>query len=229
MTWSKRFWILLGLLALPAAAPADPPATNVEALIRDTQRMAPGNDRMSLAWWIPEDFWRVSLSQDKRMTAEGVEEILKVLRPYTLVAVADGTIGPMGGVTFKPESEIRGQLVLVDTSGKVHRPLAADAVSGDIKNLLGFMKPVLSNMLGPMGENLHFFAFPARNESGRALADPLSEGNFAIRIGEQSFEWRLPLGSLVPPKMCPRDKEIVNGAWSYCPWHGEKLVPASGS
>jgi hypothetical protein len=58
------------------------------------------------------------------------------------------------------------------------------------------------------------------------LADPLSEGSLSIRIGEQSFDWKLPLGSLMPPKMCPKDKEILNGAWIYCPWHGEKLVPA---
>jgi hypothetical protein len=158
-----------------------------------------------------------------------MEEILKVLRPYTLVAVVDGTIGPMGGTTFRSEAEIRKEIVFVDTLGKEHRPIAADAISTDVKNLLGFMKPVMSNMLGPMGENLYFFAFPAQNDAGKRLADPKSEGTFALRLAKQSFDWKLPLGSLMSPKMCPRDKEILNGAWSYCPWHGDKLVPAPES
>lgn len=219
-------WLLLGLLA-PAIALAAPPEVDTEALIRDTQRTSPGSDRVTMVWWIPEEFWRVSFAQEKSLTAEGVEDMLKALRPYTLVAVVDGRMGPMGSVTFKPEAEVRKQVVFVDTSGKEHRPLADDAINQDVKLFLGVMKPMLANMLGPMGESMYFFAFPARSEAGKPLADPLSEGAFAFKVADQTFNWRLPLGSLMPPKMCPRDKEVVNGAWSYCPWHGDKLVPAN--
>lgn len=229
MTFSKRalsfLWLILGLLA-PAVAPAAPPAIDVEALIHETQRSVPGNDQMSMVWWMPEDFWRISFAQEKALTAEGSEEMLKALKPYTLVAVVDGKMGPMGGVSFRPEADVRKDIVLVDTSGKEHRPLADDAINKDVKLFLGYIKPILSNMLGPMGESMYFFAFPARGESGKPLADPLSEGSLSIKVGEHSFDWKLPLGSLMPAKMCPKDKEVLNGAWSYCPWHGERLVPA---
>jgi len=229
MTSSKRalsfIWLILGLLA-PAIAPAAPPAVDTQALIQDTQRAASGNDQMSLVWWMPEDFWRISFAQEKSLTAEGTEEMLETLRPYTLVAVVDGKMGPMGAVTFRSEADVRKDVVFVDTSGKEHRPLADDAINKDVKLFLGIMKPMLNDILGPMGESMYFFAFPARGESGKPLADPLSEGSLSIKIGEQSFDWKLPLGSLMPPRMCPKDKEILNGAWSYCPWHGEKLVPA---
>ena len=230
MTSSNRalpaVWLIVGFLVLPAITAAAPPAVDMEALISDTQRTTPDNDRMSLVWWMPEEFWRISFAQEKALTAEGVEDMLKALRPYTLIAVVDGKIGPMGGVTFKSEAEVRKEIVFIDTAGKEHRPLAEDAINQDVQLLLGVMKPMLGNMLGPMGESMYFFAFPARSESGKALADPLGEGALTLRLGDESYDWKLPLGSLMPAKMCPKDKEILNGAWSYCPWHGDKLVPA---
>lgn len=230
MTPSKRAlpfaWLILGLLAFPAIAPATPPAVDLAALIHDTQRTAPGNDQMSLAWWVPEEYWRVSFAQEKTLSAEGIEEMLKALHPYTLVAVVDGKMGPMGGVTFRPEAEVRKDIVLVDTSGKEHRPLDDDAINKDVKLFLGFIKPILGDMMGSMGESMYFFAFPSHSEAGKPLANALGEGTLSVKVGEQSFDWKLPLGSLMPPKVCPKDKEILNGAWTYCPWHGEKLAPA---
>lgn len=219
--------LVLGLLAFPALAPAAGPAVDVQALIQETQKSAPGSDDMAMVWWMPEDFWRLSFEQEKSLTAEGTEEMLQALRPYTLVAVVDGKMGPMGGVTFRPEADVRKDVVFVDTSGKEHRPLADDALNKDVKILFGLLKPMLSDMLGPMGESMYFFAFPARNDAGKPLADPMKEGSFSIKVGPQSFDWKLPLGSLMPARMCPKDKEVLNGAWSYCPWHGDKLVPAN--
>ena len=91
------------------------------------------------------------------------------------------------------------------------------------------MRPVLSNMLGPMGENMRFFLFPAVDGSGTEIANPTSQNHFAVQLGDHHFRWRLPLGSLLPPKACPDDGQVLNGAWNYCPWHGTKLKPQAAS
>ena len=85
------------------------------------------------------------------------------------------------------------------------------------------MKPVLVNMLGPMGEHMEFFFFPRTSASGQPIADAKAEGSFRFGVGKDVYDWRLPLGSLLPQKTCPVDGERLSGAWEYCPWHGKKL------
>jgi len=85
------------------------------------------------------------------------------------------------------------------------------------------IKPVIVNTLGPLGQNMHFFLFPAKNKSGRNIADAKKGGVFSVRLGEREFKWRLPLGSLLPPKICPRCGEKLSGAYKYCPYDGTPL------
>ncbi|NIQ86285.1 MAG: hypothetical protein GTN83_16055, partial [Acidobacteria bacterium] len=157
------------------------------------------------------------------MTEEATEEFLSVLRPYTMLVVLDGKLGPFGGITFVEPGELRKSIVLIDAEGDRYVPLAEGAVSADATNLAVMMKPLLSNMLGPTGENMGFFFLPATTEAGGLIADPLGEGTFTVRVGDQPFEWRTPLSSAIPSKVCPVDGEEMSGAWSYCPWHGKKL------
>ena len=91
------------------------------------------------------------------MTPVQIEEFLKVLRPYMLIAVYDGKIGSFGGITYKPKATIQNNIQVIDKQGIHHRPLSDEIIDADTKSLLSMMKPVLANMLGPMGENMHFF------------------------------------------------------------------------
>lgn len=85
------------------------------------------------------------------------------------------------------------------------------------------MGPVLVNMLGPMGQNMHFFLFSSKKKNGQEIAVAKREGAFSVKLDKREFKWRLPLGSLLPPKVCPIDGEKLNGAWKFCPWHGVAL------
>jgi hypothetical protein len=102
-------------------------------------------------------------------------------------------------------------------------------LSPDAQGLLSILKPVLANILGPMGQNFQFFLFPAQTSAGVAIADPRRAGSFSVVISdllgqkESVFGWRLPLTSLSPPRFCPVGQERVQADWKYCPWHGNPL------
>jgi hypothetical protein len=194
------------------------------AFMNETQLQTPDPDRITLVWWLPEELWEWSLAQDQTVTDEGVEEFLSVLRPYVLLAVADGALGPMGGVTFVAPQEVRNSVVLVTADGQRSKPLAQEEISPDARNLATMMTPLLTSMLGPMGENLNFLFFPATGPDGEPKISATREGGFAVEVGDQHFQWKTPLGSVLPPKYCPVDGEEMSGAWTYCPFHGKKLV-----
>ena len=196
---------------------------NLNTLTQETQKMSERADEMTLIWWIPEEFWRVSFEQDPSITSEQTEEFIKVLRPYTIVVAVDGEMGSFGGITYESEQTIRSLIRVIDNDGSTYRPLSGNSIDADCENFLAMMKPVFVNMLGPMGENMHFFLFPAENKKGKKIADAGSEGNFSVELGQKNFKWRLPLGSLLLPKACPTCKEKLNGAYKFCPWDGTRL------
>jgi hypothetical protein len=196
---------------------------DIDALVYETQKMSQAAKEMTLVWWIPEEFWRVSLEQDPNITADRTEEFLKVLRRYMIIVVIDGEVGVFGGITYKPRTTIENNIQVIDRQGTYYRPFSDEKIDASIKNFLLLMKPLLANMLGPLGENSHFFLFPAKNEKGEDIAVAKREGAFSVKLDKREFKWRLPLGSLLPPKVCPVDGEKLNGAWKFCPWHGVEL------
>lgn len=213
--------MVVGLGAVPCAAAGQ--EYDIIALINDTQKQTPDPDRMTVVWWLPEEFWDWSLSQDDTVTEEGAREFLEILEPYTLLGVVDGELGPLGGATFIKPKDLRAMVVLIDAKGNRYTPLSDDAVSADALNLATMMQPILANMLGPMGENFAFFFFKAKAKNGTPVAVATKKGSFSVEVGDQKFDWKTPLGSVLPAKVCPVDGEEMSGAWAYCPWHGKEL------
>jgi hypothetical protein len=193
------------------------------ALMRETQRMSHKSDDMTMVWWIPEEYWAASLAQTPGITSTQIEEFLKVIRPYTMVAVMDGTVGAFAGVTYKSEDWVRANTRLVDAQGKSYVPRTEDEADADTKNMLQMIKPVLVNMLGPMGKNVHFLLFPAKTEAGARIAAAKEKGQFIVKLGEKDFKWRLPLDALLPSKIYTGCKQECKGSWSFCPWCGKSL------
>lgn len=196
---------------------------NIDALTSETQKSSPQADKMTLVWWIPGEFWQASLGEDPSLTPTQVADFVKILSPYNIFVVADGKIGSFGGITYRSEEEIRNSIQLVDKAGNKYSPMSGDKVDADAKNLLAMLKPVLGNMLGSIGQNLHFYVFPTKNKEGAILMEAKKEGSFTFKLGGSEFKWKLPIGSLLPLKTCPVDGEELNGAWKYCPWHGTVL------
>ena len=87
--------------------------------------------------------------------------------------------------------------------------------------------------LGEMGQNMNILFFPAKTRDGAPLADPQGNGSLfavirkVVGVDERVFEWKLPLTSLSPPKFCPVGGEKVEASWIFCPWHGNRLIPAA--
>ena len=200
-------------------------SSEVDDLLRETQKSVSGNHRIGVVWWIPTEFWEASA---KRMgnSAERAREMFASLRDYTIVCVAVGKVG-VGNINWFPEGDVRAATSLRDSAGMNYRTAAQ--LSSDAQGLLSVMKPVLSNILGPMGQNIQFLIFPAKTSAGNAISDPRRPGSFSVVISdllgqkESVFGWQLPLTSLTPPRFCPVGHERVQANWKYCPWHGNPL------
>jgi len=211
------------LLAQQAAAP--PVETKIDAIIRETQVTIGGKDTTGFVWWIPTEFWEQS-AIEQGGTLEQARNSFAALREYTMIIVAVGKVG-IGNINWRSENEIRSGTSLRDSEGQSYQPL--QEISGDAQGIASIVRPILANVLGPMGQNLHILFFPAKTKSGKAIADPTRAGGFSVILSnlttqkDAEFSWRMPLTSLSPPKFCPAGGERVEANWKFCPWHGVAL------
>lgn len=215
--------------SLPAWALAQEKAAdetyNVEEIIKETQKSISDPKCVGLIWWIPTEFWEQA-AQKHGTPAEQAHQTFGALRQYTVIGVAVGRLG-LGNINWYNEQIIRSSVALKDSEGAVYAPLTD--LSPDAAGLVSIFKPVLSNILGPMGQNFQLLFFPSQTSKGKLIADPHHEGAFTVDFSypqekiESQHDWKLPLTSLSPPKYCPVGKERVQANWKYCPWHGNKL------
>lgn len=197
----------------------------MEAFFNETQWMNQSGNNMTMFLWIPQQFWRITAAvSDPKPTEEQVQQFEKILSPYVIFAVSQGEIGPFGGMEWTSEDRLRSSLVLIDQVGGEYRPFKDNTVNQDAKNLVTILKPIMANLTGPLGENFHFYFFPSLTNEKKLIADPLKDGFFFLKLGDETHKWRLPLGSMIPQKKCPIDGEEFSGTWKYCPYHGKELV-----
>ena len=219
----KLILALFLIFSLSFQIKAQEGSVDLNQLVTELQKSSNHPDKMNLVWWIPNEFWIVSMQQDDVSQAE-VDEIIETLGKYSIFAVVEGTMSSFGAVTYYSEEDIRESIFLTGPDNDKYVPIKNSSVDPNTKMILDVMKPMFKNLLGPMGENIHFYLFEGTNKNGDILLDPMSPGNFSINVIDESYGYRLPLGSLMAPKKCPFDDEVLNGAWKFCPWHGKELV-----
>ena len=220
----------------PAAAPAtkkpaatqpaaDKPDFDLSAMLKETQHVDNRNGKIGIIWWAPTEYFEQS-AMSSGASAGQARRSFALLQPYTLVIVGVGNAG-FGNIDWISEEDVRKAIVLRDAAGNTYKPL--DKVSDDAQNFADYMKPMMKNMLGPMGEGIRFVFFTNKDAMGKEFSNAKERGEFSLVVtdliapGASTYTWRLPLSSLSPPRYCPVGKERVEASWKYCPWHGNKL------
>lgn len=196
---------------------------NINKLTEETQQLSESPDTMRLVWWIPTEFWQTIFEQDNAITRLEADEMLNNFEKYTMVAVIDGDIKDDGTITYKTEETTFKNLTVIGNDKVEYTPLYYDEIDEATSNLISIMKPMLGNMLGALGQNMHFYLFQKRDNPLDKIVNPINKESFTVKLDSDNFNWSLPLGSLLKPKKCPEDNKLHNGAWNYCPYHGKKL------
>ncbi|WP_297471442.1 hypothetical protein, partial [Acidithiobacillus sp.] len=224
--WKPGAWFTLAMAAVSLAfcAPASAQGNlDVQAMVHDTQRVSRSGDQLTLVWWLPEQYWRASMDANKSVSRLQEEKFLSIIRPYNIIAVVDGQVGAMAGVSYLSEDALRKEVSIKDEQGHVYAPLADDQIGPDAKNLLMVLKPIIANLLGALGNNMYFLVFPAQNGNGQFFANPTKNGMLTVDVGAKVFQFRLPLGSFLPPMYDAATGERFPGNYRYSPFSGKAL------
>jgi len=196
---------------------------NVDDFIQAIQKTHEAGDTMKMVFWFPTEFWEIVNRDAPDYDSMGVKLLESMVEDYMIFAVVDGYFTADGG-EFKTDAEMRKVISLVDQKNKVYRPLSETQVPDMLNQVMSAMKPMLTNMLGNFGKGFNFYYFDVKDANGNNPIQASEKGAFTVQLNHQSFKWDLPLAAYLPAKTCPVDKKKMNTEWSYCPFHGNKLV-----
>lgn len=200
------------------------PEQKLDLLTTETQYLDTANDKMLMLWWIPNTFWELSLAMDGSMGAEEIAEFMETLKPYIIVAVLDGNMSALGAVKYQEYNDIQQNIFILSGEEKVAAlDRNKEKIDPSVSMLLEIFKPILTNMLGPMGSNMNFYLFPAELE-GKLIVNEKKEDLFTIQYKEYRQEWELPFEAMLPLKACGQCDKKLSGRYNYCPYDGKKLV-----
>ena len=197
---------------------------DLQKFIQETQKLNQGANSFQLVWWIPTEYWKESFRNVPNMTDEQKEAFYKAVDDYIVLSVIDAKTTNFGSIIPSSRDEIISKLSLSIGQGKLMKSLPDTEVSSDARNLFAMMKPVLANMLGQFGQGMEFICFKGFNSKGERFLDPIGNISFSAKLGDGMFKWRLPLGSLLPPKYDPQTGENFPGNYIYNPFTGSKLL-----
>lgn len=215
-----KLMVLSGVVASGGLVAAE---VDIAALSQESQRVDQRSNGITMAWWMPQEFWAATFAKGMGASKE-TDDAMKAIARYTVVAVLDTSADAAGAVNYRTADQLREVTRLTDAWGNTYSPVAEKETDPRMRAVIKTMKPNLVNSLGPMGENMHFLLFPARTQEGDQIADAASKGRFDVKVGKTVLKWRLPLDAVLPAKACGDCSRSCKGSWSFCPWCGTKLA-----
>ncbi|WFC40873.1 hypothetical protein [Pseudoxanthomonas sp. SE1] len=233
MRFSLRLLAALAALALlPATAwaqrmPLPLKEIRLDQVAQDTQRTHMVDDTMELVWVIPPVYWHVSAAQQQGLSDADRKQFIAQLDDYLLIAMVRGKVGIAGIDEFADSDTMFSDMRFLDATGTAHAPMAPTSIPAQLKNLLSILRPVMANMLGPMGDNMHFAVLDARDAKGKLLFDPMTDGRVQVRTSLDTYSFRTPLGSLLPARHDARTGERFPGDYLFNPYTGGALQGAA--
>ena len=190
---------------------------------QETQKIVHEKSGLLMIWWVPTEYWQESLKKTD-MSQTQKEAFVKALDDYIIFFVVDSKISPLGAMTPKSKEEIVTNFFLYAGQHKNAKAMSDDDISPEAKNILAMMRPAFGQMLGQFGQGTQFLCYKGKDAQGNKLLDPKKEGKILVKYGSKSFQWRLPLGGLLPPKYDPKTDEKFPGNYSFNPFTGTALV-----
>ena len=209
--------LLLGCCALAGAASA----ANVQDIVRETQRMSMADGRVEMVWWIPTQFWEESLKTSPMVTDAARQQVVAAMADYTVIAVMSARTGVGGLSDVQPKAEMLRNLQLT-VNGKPVDPLPPEQIAPVTMVLLAQMKPAIAATAGQVGQGIEFVTYPGKVD-GKPLLDATLTGSMAVTFYGKTYQWHLPLGSLLPPRVDKSTGDEFPGNYLYNPYTGRKL------
>lgn len=121
-------------------------------LMREIQQWNKRDNKMSMVWWIPTEYWRISLKDYGGISQETIEQVEILFEDYLVLWACDLSVNPDGTMNFASEEEIGKSITVLVGDSLEYFPLADDQIDAEVLTVAESMKPIFAQTLGQMGQ-----------------------------------------------------------------------------
>ena len=214
---------LLIIIFLIVLMPPNIYSFDMKQFIYETQKVDKSNDRLKIMWWIPNHFWKVTFDDNNMVSEEVKNNIYQYFSNYIILVIVDVKMLGSGKLISEQKNKvIKKTYIITHDNDRIH-PFKQRQLPQDMQDFLSQLKPNLSTMLGPLGQSMFFIVFESEKD-GKKIVDPSNDELSRISYKGNEYTWRLPLGSMLPPKMDKKTNEVFPGNYKYNPYTGSQLI-----
>ena len=195
-----------------------------EKMLAEIQLMRQSATNLKLVWWIPTEYWGIAMREQQAVTPDQIEYIENLLNDYTIIAAGDYSLLPQHITIEFKVIDIKKGVEFYNSNHKKISALKNSQIKKEVVVIINdMMKPLFTQMLGKTGTGVEFFIYNNKDMAGNRILDPNKPGSFKIEVNNETFQFNLPLVSLMKEKVCKNDSAKFPGNYVYCPFHGTEL------
>ena len=195
-----------------------------EKMLAEIQLMRQSATNLKLVWWIPTEYWGIAMREQQAVTPDQIEYIENLLNDYTIIAAGDYSLLPQHNTIEFKVIDIKKGVEFYNSNHKKISALKNSQIKKEVVVIINdMMKPLFTQMLGKTGTGVEFFIYNNKDMAGNRILDPNKPGSFKIEVNNETFQFNLPLVSLMKEKVCKNDSAKFPGNYVYCPFHGTEL------
>ena len=198
--------------------------TQSDKMLAEIQLMRQSATNLKLVWWIPTEYWGIAMREHEAVTSDQIEYIENLLDDYTIIAAGDYSLLPQNNTIEFKVIDIKKGVEFYNSDHKKISALKNSQIQKEVVIIINdMMKPLFTQMIGKTGTGVEFFIYNNKDMAGNRILDPNKPGSFKIEVNNETFQFNLPLVSLMKEKVCKNDSAKFPGNYVYCPFHGTEL------
>ena len=210
------------LLALCASASFASRSIAPPTLDREAVQRHQDDKHMAMAMWFAPQFFEMSAAGKSNPAA--VRMMTAKLEGYAIFGILDVQLDSgMGGVVPGDRARMRASAVLKFGDHAPLTPVREEDQPDEVRAMLRLMKPLISGMLGQVGDAMEFVVFNDADEQGKSQMNVHAHTSAALDFDNDSFSWNLPAISSLPSRVDPTTGDTFPGDFDYSPFTGRKL------
>jgi hypothetical protein len=195
---------------------------NLDALSLDLKRNDESPEFIRSIMYLPTEFFRAATSNSPQLPSSSSDSLCDALDRYTIFWVLEINRANIPDIVSTTRENLVNKLSLTIGEGEAVSPLSEKEISKDAQYLLELMQQMFEQSGGVFSQG-EFLCFKGVSDKGKRLFNPTKKGFLSLNLRNSTYKWRLPLGSLLPPKYDKNTGEEFPGNYMYNPFTGETL------
>ena len=108
----------------------------LDKLVNEIQKVTQNDKNLKLVWWIPTEYWQVSLKENDLATPDQISYLESILNDYTIVVAGDYFLDSKNGAVDFQVKKILNNVNFYGLNGEKILPLKNSEINPQLQSIV---------------------------------------------------------------------------------------------